>query len=88
VRSGGPHAGAVKPGDRVKTDRRDARKLAQSYRAGDLTPVWVPDEAHEALRDLVASAGSGQAGSTACSSPLDLLLRHGRRAPVGSSRGH
>ncbi len=32
----------VKPGDRVKTDRRDAKKLAQSYRAGDLTAVWVP----------------------------------------------
>ena len=40
----------VKPGDRVKTDRRDALKLARSYRAGDLTPVWVPDAAHEALR--------------------------------------
>ena len=43
----------VKAGDRVKTDRRDAAKLARSYRAGDLTPVWVPDAAHEALRDLV-----------------------------------
>src|SRR5260370_30231764 len=42
-----------KAGDRVKTDRRDAEKLARSYRSGDLTPVWVPDEAHEALRDLV-----------------------------------
>ena len=40
----------VKAGDRVKTDRRDALKLARSYRAGDLTPVWVPDAAHEALR--------------------------------------
>jgi transposase len=37
----------------VKTDRRDATRLARSYRAGDLTPVWVPDAAHEALRDLV-----------------------------------
>ena len=37
----------------MKTDRRDALKLARSYRAGDLTPVWVPDAAHEALRDLV-----------------------------------
>jgi transposase len=36
----------VKPGDRVKTDRRDAMKLARSYRAGDLTAVWVPDAAH------------------------------------------
>jgi transposase len=44
---------AVKAGDRVKTDRRDARRLAQGLRAGDLTAVWVPDAAHEALRDLV-----------------------------------
>ncbi len=43
----------VKSGDRVKTDRRDAEKLARSHRAGDLTAVWVPDAAHEALRDLV-----------------------------------
>jgi transposase len=43
----------VKPGDRVKTDRRDAEKLARNYRSGDLTAVWVPDAAHEALRDLV-----------------------------------
>jgi transposase len=43
----------VKAGDRVKTDRRDAAKLARSYGAGDLTPVWVPDAAHEALGDLV-----------------------------------
>ena len=41
----------VKAGDRVKTDRRDAEKLARCYRAGELTPVWVPDAAHEALRD-------------------------------------
>src|SRR5882724_8671938 len=43
----------VKAGDRVKTDRRDALKLARSHRAGDLTAVWVPDAASEALRDLV-----------------------------------
>ena len=43
----------VKAGDRVKTDRRDAEKLARCYRAGDLTPVWVPTPAHEAIRDLV-----------------------------------
>src|SRR3954463_16037423 len=42
-----------KPGVRVKTDRRDAISLARLLRAGELTPVWVPDEAHEALRDLV-----------------------------------
>jgi hypothetical protein len=40
-------------GDRVKTDRRDAILLARLARAGELMPVWVPDEVHEAVRDLV-----------------------------------
>ncbi len=43
----------VKAEDRAKTDRSDAEELARCYRAGDLTAVWVPDAAHEALRDLV-----------------------------------
>ena len=42
-----------KPGERIKTDRRDAIKLARLHRAGELTPVWVPDQTHEAIRDLV-----------------------------------
>ena len=42
-----------RPGDRVKTNRRDATTLARLHRAGELTPVWVPDAAHEAMRDLV-----------------------------------
>jgi transposase len=42
-----------KPGEHIKTDRRDAVKLAKSHRAGDLTSVWIPDRAHEAIRDLV-----------------------------------
>src|SRR6185312_3422819 len=42
-----------KPGDRIKTDRRDAINLAKLHRAGELTAVWVPDPAHEAIRDLV-----------------------------------
>ncbi len=41
-----------KPGDRIKTDRRDARTLAQVLRGGDLTVVWVSDEEQEAMRDL------------------------------------
>ena len=41
-----------KPGDRVKTNRRDAISLAKLLRAGDLTAVWVPDRHHEAIRDL------------------------------------
>lgn len=42
----------MKAGDRVKTDRRDAAVLAKLHRAGELTAVWVPDPAHEAMRDL------------------------------------
>ena len=41
-----------KTGDRVKTDKRDAKKLAHYLRSGDLTPVHVPNQATEALRDL------------------------------------
>ena len=53
MRGGRADAGSKKPGDRVKTDRRNALKLARCHRSGDLTAVWVPDEASEALRDLV-----------------------------------
>jgi transposase len=42
-------------GDRVKTDRRDAAKLARFLRSGDLTEVYVPDEGTEAMRDLERS---------------------------------
>jgi transposase len=42
-----------RPGERVKTDRRDAVNLAKLHRAGELTAVWVPDRRHEAMRDLV-----------------------------------
>ena len=55
----------VKAGDRVKTDRRDALKLARCHRAGDLTAVWVPDAAHEALRDLVRARESAKKTSCA-----------------------
>ena len=47
-----------KPGDRVKTNRRDAIALAKLLRAGELTAVWVPDEGHEAMRDLVRARRS------------------------------
>src|SRR3974390_1166389 len=43
----------MKAGNRVKTDRRDAVMLAKLPRAGELTSVWVPDDAHEAMRDLI-----------------------------------
>ena len=72
----------VKPGDRVKTDRRDAGKLARSYRAGDLTAVWVPDPAHEALRDLVRAREAAKQDQLRARHRLGkFLLRHGRRPP-------
>jgi transposase len=74
----------VKAGDRVKTDRRDAEKLARSYRAGDLTAVWVPDAAHEALRDLVRAREAAKKDQLRARHRLGkFLLRHGRRPPTG-----
>ncbi len=70
----------VKAGDRVKTDRRDAERLAKSFRAGDLTPVWVPDAAHEALRDLVRAREAAKKDQLRARHRLaKFLLRHGRR---------
>jgi len=72
----------VKAGDRVKTDRRDARKLAQSYRAGDLTPVWVPEAATEALRDLVRAREAAKQDQLRARHRLSkFLLRQGQRPP-------
>lgn len=48
-----PSLTPTRPGDRVKTDCRDAVTLARLHRADELTAVWVPDEGHEAMRDLV-----------------------------------
>ena len=74
----------TKPGDRVKTDRRDAAKLARCYRAGDLTPVWVPDAAHEALRDLVRAREVAKHDQLRARHRLTkLLLRQGIRPPEG-----
>ena len=47
-----------RPGDRVKTNRRDALSLARQLRAGELTAVWVPDPRHEAMRDLTRARGA------------------------------
>jgi transposase len=68
-----------RPGDRVKTNRRDATSLARLHRAGELTPVWVPDGAHEAMRDLVrARATARRVLSKARQHLQGFLLRHGR----------
>src|SRR5213596_1293204 len=73
----------TKPGDRIKTDRRDAAKLARCYRAGDLTPVWVPDAAHEALRDLVRDREDAREDQQRARQRLGkFLLRHGQQRPA------
>jgi transposase len=74
-----------RPGDRIKTDRRDALKLCRLLRSGDLTPVWVPDEEHEALRDLVRSRSDAKQDEVRAKHRLSkLLLRRGITPPVGT----
>ena len=66
-------------GDRVKTDRRDAVSLAQLHRAGELTAIWVPDTAHEAMRDLVRARLTAVQGVRRARQQLSgFLLRHSR----------
>jgi transposase len=78
----------VKAGDRVKTDRRDAERLARSHRSGDLTAVWVPDEGSEALRDLVRAREAAKADQLRARHRLSkFLLRTGRRQRRRSSSG-
>ncbi len=73
-----------KPGERIKTDRRDSQKLAILHRSGDLTRVWVPDATHEALRDLVrARVDASMHLMRARQQLLAFLLRHGRSYPTG-----
>jgi transposase len=73
-----------KPGDKVKTDRRDALKLARSHRSGDLTAVWIPDGASEALRDLVRAREAAKQDQLRARHRLTkFLLRTGQRPPQG-----
>lgn len=74
----------MKSGDRIKTDRRDAERLARSYRSGDLTPIWVPDAEHEALRDLVRAREAGKEDQLRAKHRLGkYLLRYGKRPTDG-----
>ena len=67
-------------GNRIKTDRRDALKLARFLRSGDLVPVHVPDEVSEALRDLTrARFDAKKTERTARQQLGDFLLRHAER---------
>lgn len=71
-----------KSGDRVKTNRRDAVQLARLLRAGELTAVWVPDEGHEAMRDLVRSREAAVDDLRRKRQVISsLLLKHGRVFP-------
>jgi transposase len=68
-----------RPGDRVRTNRRDALTLARLLRAGELTGVWVPDPTHEAMRDLVrARTAAMEAVRRARQQLQGFLLRPGR----------
>ena len=69
-----------KPGERVKTDRRDALKLVRSLRAGDLSAVHVPDVEDEAFRDLARAWAAAKADLRQAHQRLkSFLLVHGVR---------
>jgi transposase len=68
-----------KAGERLKTDRRDALMLARLHRAGELTPVWVPDQEQEAMRDLTRAREDMKAIELKARQRLGaFLLRHGK----------
>ena len=68
----------ITPGAKVKTDKRDARRLAQLYRAGELTAVHIPGDAEEAIRDLARTRADLVIDRTRCRHRLSkFLLRHG-----------
>ena len=68
-----------RPGDHIKTDRRDALSLSRLFKNGELTPVWVPDEAQEAMRDLERSREDFKHAERRVRQRLtSFLLRHGR----------
>jgi len=76
-----------RPGERIKTDRRDARRLAEQHRSGELTSVWVPAAEQEAMRDLVRCREDLKHMSRQLKQRLHgFLLRHGR-VYTGRSKG-
>src|SRR6476659_5697079 len=73
-----------KPGDRVKTNRRDAVSLVKLLRAGELTAVWVPDRRHEAMRDLTRARETAVIDLRSKRQQVSaFLLRQGRWYPAG-----
>src|SRR6185503_1243843 len=77
-----PSSMPKRSGDRIKTDRRDGDALARLHRAGELTEIYVPTPADEALRDLVRAREDAVGLSTQAKHRLKaFLLRQGRRYP-------
>lgn len=75
----------VRAGDRVKTDHRDARKLARLHRAGELTMIRVPSSEEEAVRDVVRAREDVRKDLVAARHRLSkFLIRHGRVFSAGS----
>lgn len=75
-----------KPGEKVKTNRRDASKLARYLRAGELTIVLVPDANRESLRDLIRSRASVQGDVGRLRKQIvQMLLRYGHRYRNGQA---
>ena len=69
----------VAPGDRVKTDKRDARRLVRQFRAGELVAIRIPSRHEEAVRDLCRARGDAVEDLTRAKNRLGhFLLRHGR----------
>jgi len=76
-----------KPGERIKTDRRDALKPARLLRAGELTAVWVPDAEQEAMRDLTRARDDMKSQERKARQQLNtFVLRHGHHWPRGKTR--
>jgi transposase len=74
------------PGDKVKTDRRDCRRLARLHRAGELVCVRIPTVQEEAVRDLCRTRGDMVEDLTRARNRLGkFLLRHGRVGRGGST---
>lgn len=77
-----------KPGERIKTDRRDALALARYLRSGDLTPVVIPDARDEAVRDLSRARQDAVRARLKVRQQLKaMLLRHAKRFPGKTSWG-
>jgi len=75
------------PAERIKTDRRDALKLARLLRSGDLTAVWVPDQDQEMMRDLSRARDDMKGQERKARQQLNaFVLRHGHHWPRGKSR--